>query len=176
MKKKDLQYLAQGALIAAFYVAVNYAEAALFPGSTNMAVQFRVAEALCTLACLTPAAIPGLTIGCFLANFVSAGIMPIDLVIGTLASLLAALAMYLLRRVKAFSLPLVAALMPAVCNGLLVGLELSLFLPDSVFTVSGFLINAGLVALGELVVVFVLGLPLYYGLARTKFFSGTKIS
>ena len=170
MKRKTLQYLAQGAIIAALYVAINYAEAALFPGSTNMAVQFRVAEALCIFACLTPAAIPGLTVGCFLANFVSIDILPIDLLIGTLATLLAALCMYCTRHIRLFSAPLLAFLMPALFNGVLVGLELELFLGEGAFSFTAFLITCAFVALGELVVLFALGLPLYYGMRRTRVF------
>lgn len=168
MKNKRVMFIAQGAMIAALYVVINYLEAAIFPGSTNMAVQFRVAEALCMLACLTPAAIPGLTIGCFIANFISIGVMPIDLVIGTLASLLAAITMYALRNVKLFGLPVLAALMPAIFNGILVGLEIEIFLIEGGFHFGSFLLTAGSVALGELVVVFVLGLPLYHLLQHSR--------
>lgn len=161
-------------MIAALYIVINYAEAAIFPGSTNMAVQFRVAEALCLMACLTPAAIPGLTVGCFVANFISVGIMPIDLVIGTLASLLAAIAMYALRNVKTFKLPLLAALMPAIFNGILVGLEIEIFLVEGGFHFGSFLMTAGSVALGELVVCFVLGLPLYKLMEGRKIMSSAK--
>lgn len=167
MKNKHVIYLTQGAVIAALYVVINYTEAALFPGSTNMAVQFRVAEALCLLACLTPAAIPGLTVGCFIANFISVGIMPVDLIFGTLASLIAAVLMYLLRDVKLFTLPVLAALMPAVVNGIIVGLEIELFLVGEGFHLGSFLLTGGSVALGELVVCLVLGLPLYKLIERT---------
>lgn len=168
MKNKKIMFIAQGAVIAAIYVVINYTEAAIFPGMTNMAVQFRVAEALCLLACLTPAAIPGLTLGCFIANFVSVGIMPIDLVIGTLASLLAAITMYLLRNVKLFGLPILAALMPAIFNGILVGLEIELFLVEGGFHFGSFLLTGGSVALGELAVCFILGLPLYKLVEKRK--------
>lgn len=161
MKNKRMIYLAQGAMIAALYVVINYAEAAIFPGSTNMAVQFRAAEALCLLACLTKAAIPGLTVGCFIANFISVGVMPIDLIVGTLASLLAAIAMYALRNVKWLGLPVPAALMPAAFNGVLVGLEIEIFLVEGGFHLGSFLLTAGSVALGELAVCLILGLPLY---------------
>ncbi len=161
--------LATAAVIAALYVAINYAEVALFPGSTNMAVQFRVAEALCIFACLTPAAIPGLTLGCFLANFVSLQVMPMDLLIGTLATVLAALSMYALRKIKWFTVPVLAFLMPALFNGILVGLELELFLTEG-FHFTSFLITGGLVALGELAVLFVLGVPLYKWMERIPLF------
>ncbi|MBQ9679667.1 MAG: QueT transporter family protein [Ruminococcus sp.] len=174
MKNKSILYLAQGAVIAALYIVINYAEAAIFPGSTNMAVQFRVAEALCLLACLTPAAIPGLTVGCFIANFISVGVMPIDLVVGTLASLLAALAMYALRNVKLFTLPVLAALMPAIFNGILVGLEIEIFLVEGGFHFGSFLLTAGSVALGELAVCFILGLPLYKLMENRKLIAQAK--
>ena len=170
MKSKKVIYLTQAAMIAALYVVINYTEAAIFPGMTNMAVQFRVAEILCMLACLTPAAIPGLTVGCFLANFVSVGVMPVDLIFGTAASLLAALAMYALRNVKLFSLPILAALMPAIFNGIIVGLEIEIFLIGEGFHLGSFLLTGGSVALGELAVCLVLGLPFYKLMERTKLF------
>ena len=119
------------------------------------------------LACLTPAAIPGLTIGCLISNLISVGVMPIDLVVGTLASLLAAITMYALRKVRLFNLPVLAALMPAIFNGILVGWELTVFVIGGGFNFGTFLLTGASVALGEIVVVFGLGLPLYALMLRT---------
>ena len=68
-----------------------------------MDVQFRMSEALCVLAIYSAAAIPGLTLGCLLANLVtSATVMPLDLIFGTLATLAACSAMWALRKVRVF--------------------------------------------------------------------------
>ena len=164
MKNKSLRYLTQGAIIAAMYVAVNYAQNALIPGTTSGAIQFRGAEALCILACFTPAAIPGLTIGCFIANIANLQVLPLDVFIGSLATLLAAFAMYGLRNVKLFKLPVAAALMPALFNGVIVGLEIELYIVNQGFHWGAYLLTAAYVALGELAVLFILGLPLYKAL------------
>ena len=87
---------------------------------------------------------------------------PYDLIFGSLATLFAALSMYALRNVRFFKLPVLAALMPALFNGLLVGFEIDFFFMNNAlaFNFVDFLIQGGLVALGELAVLFVLGLPL----------------
>lgn len=161
MRNKHLLYLTQAAIIAALYATLTIAQNALLPGTASAAVQFRVAEVLTVLAVYTPAAIPGLTIGCVIANIssVTAGLGFYDMIFGSLASLLAAIAMYLLRNVRIKSIPFLALLMPAIFNGIIVGLEIAIFFLDTGFTLTGFLISGGCVALGELVVLLVLGIP-----------------
>lgn len=162
MKNKRLIYLTHAAVIAALYAVLTIAQNNLIPGSASAAVQFRVAEVLTVLAIYTPAAIPGLTIGCVIANLSSviAGLGVYDLVFGSIASLLAALAMYGLRNVRIFKLPIPALLMPAICNGVIVGFEIDFFFVGNLsFNFVDFLTQGGLVALGELAVLFVLGLP-----------------
>ena len=166
MMNKKTKMLAPGALIAAMYVALTYLQNFLLPGSASMAIQFRASEALCVLAYFTPAAIPGLAIGCLIFNISSAGAMLLDVVIGSLASLLAALGMYLLRRVTVKGYPLMGMFLPALCNGVLVGWELNYYFGG------GFWLNALYVAMGEAAVLLTLGSLLYYamknrGLART---------
>lgn len=160
MKNKS-RFLAHGALIAALYVALTYFQNFLIPNSATWAIQFRASEALCVLALFTPAAIPGLTIGCLLFNISFAGALPLDPVVGTLASLLATAAMYLTRRVTFKGYPLLAMLMPALFNALLVGWELDLYIGG------GFWLNALYVAIGEAAVLLTLGSILYY-LIRTR--------
>ena len=162
MKNKRVIYLTQAAVIAALYAVLTIAQNNLIPGSASAAIQFRVAEALCVLAIFTPAAIPGLTIGCVIANISSvvAGLGVYDMVFGSIASLLAALAMYGLRNVRWFKLPILALFMPAICNGIIVGFEIDFFFVGSMsFNLADFLTQGGFVALGELAVLFVLGLP-----------------
>lgn len=161
MKDKRVLYITQAAIIAALYAVLTIGQNALLPGTASAAVQFRVAEVLCVLAIYTPAAIPGLTIGCIIANIssVTAGLGFYDMIFGSLASLLAALAMYGLRNVRIKNIPFLALLMPALFNGVIVGLEISIFFSDTGFSFVSFLITGGLVALGELVVLLVLGIP-----------------
>ena len=102
MKNKKLIYLTQAGVIAAMYAVLTVGQNLLLPGTASAAVQFRVAEVLTVLAIYTPAAIPGLTIGCVIANIssVTAGLGFYDMIFGSIASLLAAVAMYLLRNVR----------------------------------------------------------------------------
>ena len=163
MKRKSTLYIVQGALIAAIYATMTILQNVLIPGSASMPVQFRISEVLTVLALYTPAAIPGLTIGCVIANISSLSVLgPYDLIFGSLATLFAALSMYALRNVRLFKLPVLAALMPALFNGVFVGFEIDFFFMNNAlaFNFVDFLIQGGLVALGELAVLFVLGLPL----------------
>lgn len=152
--------MAHGALTAALYVVLTYLQYTLFPQSTYTAVQFRASEALCVLAFFTPAAVPGLTVGCFLFNIVLAGALPLDIVCGTAATFLATGAMWLTRRLTVWKLPVLGLLMPAAFNAVLVGWELTLYYGG------GFWFNCGCVAAGELGVLFSLGLVLYWVLSR----------
>ncbi len=157
MRKKS-RFLAHGAMLAALYVALTYLQNGLIPNSASFAIQFRASEALCVLALFTPAAIPGLTIGCLLFNISFAGALPLDFLVGTLATLLATAGMYALRNVKMKGYPLVAMLLPAISNGGLVGWELSVYIGG------GFWLNAVYVAIGEVAVLLTLGTALYYTL------------
>ena len=155
MRRKS-RFLAHGALLAALYVALTYLQNILIPNSASFAIQFRASEALCVLALFTPAAIPGLTIGCLLFNISFAGALPLDFLMGSLATLLATAGMYAFRNVKLGGYPLLAMLLPAVSNALLVGWELSVYIGG------GFWLNALYVAIGELAVLLMLGTALYY--------------
>ena len=163
MKRKSTLYIVQGALIAAIYATMTILQNVLIPGSASMPVQFRISEVLTVLALYTPAAVPGLTIGCVIANISSLSVLgPYDLIFGSLATLFAALSMYALRNVRFFKLPVLAALMPALFNGIFVGFEIDFFFMNNAaaFNFVDFLIQGGLVALGEFAVLFALGLPL----------------
>ena len=155
---KNIRFITHAALIAALYVALTYLQNFLLPGSATWAIQFRASEALCVLALFTPAAIPGLTIGCLLFNISYAGALPLDFLVGTLASFLAAGGMYLTRKITAKGYPLVAMLLPAVSNAILVGWELSVYIGG------GFGINALYVAIGEAAVLLTLGTALFYAM------------
>lgn len=166
MKNKN-RLIVQTAIIAAIYAALTYAQGILLPGSTTAAVQFRVSEALNVFALFTPAAIPGLTIGCVIANLYSIGQgLPLDMIFGSVATLCATTCIWLLRKVKVLGYPLPAMLMPAVWNGIIVGWEIEFFFVDGPFKSVGFLANGSFVALGEIVVMLVLGSALYYAFEK----------
>ena len=95
MKNRDPKVLriTQGAAIAALYVALTLIFAPISFGP----IQVRIAEALCILPMFTPAAIPGLFIGCLLANLIGGGVI-LDVIFGSLATLIGAVIGYLLRR------------------------------------------------------------------------------
>lgn len=140
-------------------IAAIYAVLSLLPGISVLTfgpVQLRIAEALNVLALLTPWAIPGLTIGCFVTNLASP-MMAVDIVFGTLATLIGSLLAYLLRKK---TVP--ALLMPVISNGIIVGIIIS------IFTESGFglFANMGLIAAGEAAACYIFGLPLYKSLKR----------
>ena len=150
---KKVRQMVRAALIAGLYVVLTHLQNLIFPNSATMAIQFRASEALCVLAFFTPAAIPGLAVGCLLFNLTFVGSLPLDFLVGTLATLGATGSMWLLRKV-----PIVGVLMPALWNAVLVGWELSVYIGG------GFWINALCVAIGEAAVLLTLGLVLYFTL------------
>ena len=93
--KKSVLYLTRGAMIAACYVVLTYAANLL--GLANGAIQFRISEALCILPIFLPEAVPGLFIGCFISNLITAG-NPFDVVFGAVATLIGAYGAWLLRK------------------------------------------------------------------------------
>lgn len=142
--------LALAGLAAAIYAAATL----ILPIPQYMGVQFRAAEAMTVLPFLFPEAIPGLAIGCFLANLLGSPIM-LDWVFGTLATLLAAL---WTRRMPNLYL---AALPPVICNAVIVGAEIAWFVVQDGGTFwAAYGINALTVGLGELAACYLLGVPL----------------
>ena len=92
---KRIRFLTQSALIAALYVGLTYLAYAF--GLDKGVIQVRFSEALCVLAALTPTAVPGVTLGCFLAGLLTAA-HPLDIVVGTLASFFGVFGCRMLRR------------------------------------------------------------------------------
>ena len=156
------KYITHAALIGAMYFALTHLQNLLVPNSATWAIQFRASEALCVLALFTPAAVPGLTLGCLLFNLSFAGALPLDFLVGAFATYLACGSMRLLRR-----FPLAALAMPAVFNAILVGWELTIYLGDTGFTMAAFCVSAIQVAIGELAVLYTLGWLLYRFLKRS---------
>ena len=141
-------YLAQAAMIAAIYVVLTVVGASLAFGE----VQIRFAEALTILPVFTPAAIPGLFVGCLISNILGGGILP-DIIFGSLATLLGACFTYLLRNRNKFLAPLP----PIISNILIVpfvlhyGYQVPLPIP--------FLM--GTVGIGEVISCGILGMIVY---------------
>lgn len=157
---KNIRYLTHAAIIAAIYAVLTHLQNFLLLGSTSWASQCRLSETLCVLAFFTPAAIPGLTIGCLLFNLTFAAALPLDWVLGSLATLSAAWLMWLTRNVTIKGIPVLGLLMPAATNAILVGWELTVYIGG------GFFLNAISVALGELIVLLIPGTLLYLAIRK----------
>ena len=156
--RKHTHHLAHAAIIAALYAVLTHLQNLLIPGSATWAIQLRLSEALCILAFFTPAAIPGLSVGCLLFNLTFSAALPLDFLVGTLATYLATQGMWLTRKLTIRGLPLLGLCLPAVSNAFLVGWELTQYIGGA------FAINAIYVAIGEAVVLLVFGTALYYAM------------
>ena len=149
--------LALAGIIAGIYAGLTL----LRPIPSYLGVQFRVAEAMTVLPFRFPAAIPGLTVGCFLANLLGSP-MVVDWLFGTAATLLAALWTSRLHNRYLAPLP------PVICNAVIVGAEIAWFFPTEGMTFwAAYGFNALTVGLGELAACYLLGLPLLIWAERT---------
>ena len=158
--KKHTRHLAHAAIIAALYAVLTHFQNILLPNSASFAIQLRLSEALCILAFFTPAAAVGLGAGCLIFNLTFAAALPLDFLVGTLASYLAAKGMWLTRNITVKGYPLLGLLMPALTNAILVGWELSLYIGG------GFWVNAVYVAIGEAIVLLTAGSLLYLAMKK----------
>lgn len=154
IRKFSTRKLARCAAVAALYVALCLGLAPFSYG----AVQVRVAEALCLLPVFGPEYIVAVTLGCLLANLLGSTL--IDVVFGTLATLLACLCTYLLRYVRIMGLALPAALPPILWNAAIVGPEIAIFFSDVPATAGLILFNALTVGIGEVISCGILGVAL----------------
>lgn len=137
------------AVIAALYAVLTVTFEPLSYG----AVQVRFSEALMLLCCFRKRWCVGLSLGCMIANIFSG--MALDFIFGTLATVIAAVLMYLIRK------PVPASFIPAIINGFIIGAELKFFMGEPYwFSFLG-------VAAGELVAVVVVGLPVLWALMRS---------
>lgn len=153
MKNQKLLLLAQAAMIAAMYVVLTFVFAPFSFGE----VQIRIAEALTILPIFTPAAVPGLFVGCLIGNIISGAILP-DIIFGSAATLIGAFFTYQLRRQSPFA----AILPPILANTIIVpyvlrfGYGVPLPIPFMMLTVG----------IGEMISCGVLGLILYSALQK----------
>ncbi|MBR4393765.1 MAG: QueT transporter family protein, partial [Oscillospiraceae bacterium] len=111
MKDPRTARLAQGAVIAALYVALTI----VFAPISFREVQVRIAEALTILPLFSGAAVPGLYIGCLLANFIGGAAVP-DIIFGSLATLIGAVGTRMLRNKK----PVLGVIPPILSNTLII--------------------------------------------------------
>ena len=156
MRSKRVKYITQAAMIAAIYVVLT-----LFISAFNLAsgaIQIRISEALTVLPAFTPAAIPGLFIGCFISNLISGGLI-LDVIFGSLATLIGACGTYLLRKWKwTFPIP------PILSNVLIVPFVLAYVynLPGGV---PYFMVTVGI---GQIISCGVLGMIVYGIIAKHR--------
>lgn len=153
--KLSSKQLAQGALIAALYALLTLA---VQPVSSGL-VQLRVSEALCVLPYFTPGAVPGLFLGCLAANL-AVGALPLDVLFGSLATLVAAYLAYRMGRAgwSPFLLPLPAVVLNAAAVGWLLCYVYQVGVPLYLCMLY--------VGAGQALSCYVLGMPLFYVLRR----------
>ncbi|MDN0069505.1 QueT transporter family protein [Collinsella ihumii] len=174
-------YIARAGVIAAVYAACTLVTM-LFLGNLAWGpIQFRISEALCALALLTPAAVPGLTLGCAIANIANIALSGtgalglLDVVFGSLATCVGALFTWKMRRH-----PAIALASPVLANALIVPAYLPILLtgvgfytiPFTSISLDGawplmYLFGLVTTGAGEAVIMYVLGYPLYRSLAKT---------
>ena len=154
MRNSKALMVATGGVIAAMYVVLTVIANAL--GLASGAIQVRFSEALTILPVFTPAAIPGLTVGCVLANLIT-GCAPWDVVFGSLATLIGALGTWLLRKK-----PMLAWIPPVLSNVAIVPIVLQNVygVPDAWWYL------ALTVGAGEVISCGILGLLLYQGVKK----------
>ena len=152
MRNKKVLFAVQAAMIAALYVVLTYITNLL--GLASGTIQVRFSEALCILPVFTPAAIPGLFIGCLISNLITGGIIW-DIIFGSIATLLGALGTYFLRKKKfVYTLP------PVIANIIIVPLVLRYgygFTTIYKGVDISLLFNAVTVGIGEIISICVLG-------------------
>ena len=155
MKNKKVLFLTHAAMIAAIYVILTE----MFAPISFSVGQVRIAEALTILPAFTPAAIPGLFIGCLIGNILGGAVL-LDIVFGSLATLIGAYFTYLLRKQNKFLAPLP----PIISNAIIIPLILryAYGFPDAIL----FMIL--MVGIGEVISCGVLVMILYSSLAKHR--------
>ena len=156
-QNSSVRKLVRCAVVAAIYVVLCMALQPLSYG----AVQIRIAEALCLLPVFGVEYIFGVVLGCFLANLLGSTI--VDVIFGTLATLLACILTYKLRNVRFKGLAIAASLPPVIVNAVIIGIEIAVLFPDPSSSAPLWLacITNGIsVGIGEIVSCTVLGVLL----------------
>lgn len=162
--QQNTRYIVTGAVIATMYVVLTFLSN--FFGLAYGPIQFRISEALTILPLFTPAAIPGLAVGCLISNIFSFN--PIDMIFGTLATLIAALLTRKFRHIKIFNIPVISLLPPIFANAIIIGAEIAIFYLQGLPFLSTFIVSAVEVGIGQAGVCFLLGIPLYFALKNKR--------
>lgn len=153
--KRTLRFWLSAAVIGGAYAALTIALAPISFGP----MQVRISEALTVLPFFTPAAVPGLFVGCVISNIITSP-YPIDFVVGGLASLLAAFLSYVLRRwIWAVPAP------PVIVNAVAIGIMIWALSGAPASSLLGYM---GTIGLGQLLSCYVLGMPLLYYLKKHR--------
>lgn len=168
MKKIKTNNMIVISMIAALYTTLCLA---LAPFSFGM-VQVRVSEALTLLPIFSVSGIWGVTLGCGLSNLIGffLGINPlgiIDIILGPLATFLAAAMTRRLGNIRIFQLPVAAAVPPVIVNAIIIGAELSLLIAPGESFWASFFLNAIYISIGQFLSCFLIGLPLVRMLEKT---------
>ena len=156
MKNKRNLFMTQAAMIAAIYVVLTV----LFAPFGFGEIQVRIAESLTILPLFTPAAIPGLFIGCMIGNVIGGAILP-DIIFGSLATLIGALFTYLLRKQNKYLAPVP----PIVANTVIIPLVLR-YAYGIVLPIPLMMLTVGI---GELISCGVLGMILLAALQKHQY-------
>lgn len=162
--KKRTMFLTKAAVIAAVYTVLTLLSAVF--GLAFGGVQFRFSEALCILPLFSSAAVPGLTVGCIVSNIFSS-VTPLDTVIGSLATFLAALLTRKLRRITVKGIPVLSMCFPVLFNAVFVGAEIA-FVSGEKTLFPVFITNALSVGFGEALVIFTLGTVLFNIISKNR--------
>lgn len=149
MKKINIRFIAESAIISALYVALTWLLAPISYG----AIQFRLSEILLLLVVLNPKYAYALIVGCFVANTTSV-FGWYDMVFGTLATVIAILPMLKIKRLE------LASIFPVISNAFIISLELLLYLKEP----HTFGYNVLTIGVGEAVVLYLVGIPVMYAL------------
>lgn len=158
-----VRFISEGAIIAALYVVLSLLSAAF--GLSGGVIQIRVSEALCILPLFTPAAIPGLFLGCFLTNVLT-GCLIWDVVFGSIATLIGAIGTYHLGKyMKNEKIKRYIGLLPPIVSNMII-VPIILTYCYKVTDVMWFIVVT--VGVGELLSVGLLGSFLYSSLKKTK--------
>lgn len=159
MNKNKVTFLTQAAIIAALYVVLTFFANAL--GLANYSIQVRFSEALTILPLFTPAAIPGLYVGCLLSNILT-GCIAWDILLGPIATLSGALGTYFLRKKSTWLAPLP----PILANTIIVPFLLA-YAYQFEGSIPYFMLTVGI---GEIISCGILGMLLYSALKKhTKY-------
>ena len=156
MKNKNTLFLTQAAMIAALYVVLTLVANSL--GLANMAIQIRFSEALTILPFFTFAAVPGLFVGCLVSNLIT-GAVPLDILFGSIATLLGALGTYAFRKYK-----WMASVPPILSNTIIVPMILA-YVYQFEGSIPYFMLTVGI---GEILSCGVLGMSLLFGLSKYR--------